>query len=417
MDEWAEIRRLHNAESVPIKQIARDLGLARNTVRQALRGADPPGKARPKRGSMVDAFVPQIRALLAEYPKMPATVIAERVGWEHSESVFRAKVAELRPEYRSVDPADRITYQPGEVIQCDLWFPESEIPVGRGQVRKFPVLVMVSGYSRRIEAMMLPSRQGGDLTAGMWMLLCRFGGCTRALLWDRESAIGGTGKPTVLAATFVGALSTGLRLAPPKDPETKGVVERANQYLETSFLPGRIFQSVEDFNEQLQAWLGTKANQRKVRSTGARPVERELTDRQAMLLLPKQAPPTGLALRTRLARDYYVRVDGNDYSGDPRFIGRFIDVHASLTKVTLTCSGLPAGTHPRSLQQRQTVTDPEHVTVAARLRSRYQQQTRKSRVRFHADGHQVAIRALSEYDALFGVDFITTTDQLKEEAR
>ena len=37
LEEWAEIRRLHRAEGVSIKEIARRLGLARNTVRAALR--------------------------------------------------------------------------------------------------------------------------------------------------------------------------------------------------------------------------------------------------------------------------------------------------------------------------------------------------------------------------------------------
>lgn len=204
MDVWAEIRRLHRSEQIPIKQIARDLGIGRNTVRRALRGEDPPDPHRGPRGSKIDPFVPQIRALLAEYPKMPASVIAERVGWTYSGSLFRERVSELRPEYQGIDPADRLSYTAGEVIQCDLWFPETRIPVGDGQDRMLPVLVMVSGFSRRIEAIMLPSRQGGDLTSGMWALLQRFGGVPRSLLWDREAAIGGLGKPTILAATFAG---------------------------------------------------------------------------------------------------------------------------------------------------------------------------------------------------------------------
>ena len=36
MEDWAEIRRLHRAEGMAIKAIARRLGLARNTVRAAL---------------------------------------------------------------------------------------------------------------------------------------------------------------------------------------------------------------------------------------------------------------------------------------------------------------------------------------------------------------------------------------------
>jgi IS30 family transposase len=42
IDTWAEIRRLHWSEKVPIREIARDLGVARNTVRAALRAEDPP---------------------------------------------------------------------------------------------------------------------------------------------------------------------------------------------------------------------------------------------------------------------------------------------------------------------------------------------------------------------------------------
>lgn len=66
----------------------------------------PPSYHRDPACSRVDAFEPRIRALLAEHPSMPATVIAERVGWEHSSSVLRAKVAELRPLYAPNDPAD-----------------------------------------------------------------------------------------------------------------------------------------------------------------------------------------------------------------------------------------------------------------------------------------------------------------------
>jgi transposase len=97
VEDWAEIRRLHRAEGCSIKEIARRLGLARNTVRSALRSEGPPKLERPARPSALDAFEPAIRALLGEFPRMPANVIAERVGWERSASMFRARVAELRP--------------------------------------------------------------------------------------------------------------------------------------------------------------------------------------------------------------------------------------------------------------------------------------------------------------------------------
>src|ERR1022692_4424113 len=107
MEEWAEIRRLHLSEGMAIKAIARRMGLARNTVREALAADSPPRYERAPAGSRCDAFEPAIRLLLAEFPEMPATVIAERVGWRHSPSVLRARVAELRPVYRPAGPRGR----------------------------------------------------------------------------------------------------------------------------------------------------------------------------------------------------------------------------------------------------------------------------------------------------------------------
>ncbi len=46
MEDWAEIRRLNRAERMGIKAIARRLGLARNTVRGALRSDTPPSYER-----------------------------------------------------------------------------------------------------------------------------------------------------------------------------------------------------------------------------------------------------------------------------------------------------------------------------------------------------------------------------------
>ena len=73
VEDWAEIRRLHRAEGMPIKAIARTLGIARNTVRAAVASDGPPKYERKRPGSAVDAFEPRIRELLAAYPTMPAT--------------------------------------------------------------------------------------------------------------------------------------------------------------------------------------------------------------------------------------------------------------------------------------------------------------------------------------------------------
>lgn len=73
VEDWAEIRRLHRAEGIPIKAIARVMGVSRNTVRAALASDRPPKYQRPLRGSIVDAVEPRIRELLRAYPTMPAS--------------------------------------------------------------------------------------------------------------------------------------------------------------------------------------------------------------------------------------------------------------------------------------------------------------------------------------------------------
>ena len=105
MENWAEIRRLHRVEGLPIKVISRRLGISRNTVKRALASDEPRGNQRVAKGSEVEAFEPAIRALLAEFPEMQATVIAERVGWTRSISVFRTWVAQLRALFAPTDPA------------------------------------------------------------------------------------------------------------------------------------------------------------------------------------------------------------------------------------------------------------------------------------------------------------------------
>jgi transposase len=398
VENWAEIRRLHRSEGMPIKAIVRKLGVSRNAVRRALAADGPPKYVRPPRGSMVDAVEPQIRALLTDWPTMPATVIAERIGWDRSLTVLKDRVRQLRPLFVPPDPASRTTYAPGELAQCDLWFPPVDIPLGAGQVGRPPVLVMVAGYSRWMSAVLLPSRQAPDLLAGHWQLLGRLGAVPRALVWDNESAVGswrgGRPKLTEDFEAFRGTLGIRVIQCRPRDPEAKGLVERANGYLETSFLPGRTFSGPADFNTQLESWL-LKANSRQHRTLGCRPIDRLEADRAAMLALPPVAPRTGWAAAVRLPRDHYVRMDSNDYSVHPTAVGRLVEIRADLATVTVTLGRQVVATHARCWARHQSLTDPDHLAAATALRAQLHH-------RKPAD-EQVEQRPLADYDAAFGL--------------
>jgi transposase len=402
VEDWAEIRRLRRAEGMPIAEIARVLGISRNTVKAALARDNPPKYVRAPQGSVADAFEPRIRELLKAFPSMPATVIAERIGWPYSVRALSGKVGQWRPAYLPPDPASRTSYAAGEIAQCDFWFPPVQVPCGFGQVRtakQLPVLTMVTGYARWASAVLVPSRRAEDLFAGWWQLISGLGAVPRVLVWDGEGAIGRwRGRRSELTAEcqgFRGTLAARVIICRPRDPEAKGLVERLHDYLERSFLPGRAFASPADFNAQLQQFL-VRANARQHRALGCRPADRIEADRAAMIALPPMAPVTGWRLALRLPRDHYVRLDSNDYSVHPSVVGRRIEVMADLDRVRVSCDGQLAADHDRIWARHQTLTDPAHLAAARALRRDRLEVIRP------AAGPAVEVRRLADYDTALG---------------
>ena len=404
VEDWAEIRRLHRAEGLPIKAIARKMGVARNTVRTAIASEAAPKYERKPPGSIVDAVEAQIREQLQLDARMPATVIAERIGWSRGITVLKQRVAELRPAYLPPDPASRTSYEAGDIAQCDLWFPPIALPVGFGQQRRatqLPVLTMVTGYSRWLSGQLIPTRAAPDLFAGWWQVISRLGAVPRTLVWDGEGAIGrwrhGRTELTGECQAFRGTLGAKVVVLKPREPEHKGIIERAHDYLETSFLPGRRFTGPADFNTQLQQWF-VLVNARRRRVLGCAPTERIAADKAAMLALPPVAPATGWRASTRLARDHYARIDSNDYSIHPAVIGRRIELIVDLHRVRAFCDGQLVADHERAWAWHQTINDPDHLAAAKLLR--------KERVGALRPVVELEVeqRCLADYDTALGLD-------------
>jgi hypothetical protein len=118
-------------------------------------------------------------------------------------------------------------------------------------------------------------------------------------------------RPTEPAAAFAGLLGVEVKLLPPRDPESKGLVERMNRFFRQRSMPGRDFRSTADVNGPLEDWL-PKANHRYSRSRHGRPDELIVLDRERMRELPPVSPEAVFRNAERLPRDYYVRVFSND---------------------------------------------------------------------------------------------------------
>ena len=140
--------------------------------------------------------------------------------------------------------------------------------------------------------------------------------------------------------------------------------------------------------------MAAAGQRRQGRRSGTTPAALLAAYRAGMLGLP---PTSGFTTAVRLPRDYDVRGHCVDYSVDPTVIGRMVTVRACLRQVRVPCAGRLAAANQRCWASGLTVTDPAHVSAAARLRERYQRPARPP------DPAEGLVRDLAAYDATFGV--------------
>jgi transposase len=395
VEQWAELRRLHFVKEVSIRELERRTGLHRQTIRRVLRSKEPPRYRRGPMPSKLDPFREEIQRLLRDDPRLPGTRVLELIrelGYEGSHSILYDYLRELRPVFLPRPRVfQRTQYRPGEIIQFDLWEPGEPVPVGYGQTRRGYVVVGCLGYSRVGAGALVFSKEAPDLLRAMARCLWRLGGLPRTLVWDREGALhAGAGRPTHDYAGFCGALRVGWHFCRPGDPQAKGLVERLQGYMETSFEPGRAFANELDFQEQLDRWFDDKANVRIHKTLRCRPVDRLAEEREAMRPLPGEPPEVDRRFVTRIPPDPYLRVDSNDYSLDPALVGRRVDVRVSQREVTAVSldTGELACRHQRSFAKHRTFTALEHARA---LRAQ------------HTGGPvepEVELRPLARYDRL-----------------
>jgi hypothetical protein len=229
---------------------------------------------------------------------------------------------------------------------------------------------------------------------GLARNLWRLGALPEKLVWDRESAIAAGGRPTSAFAGFCGQLEVGWVILEPRDPQAKGALERSHRFMRSNFEPGRVFANHLDFQDRLDAWT-EKANGRVHRTIRAVPAERLVEEHNRMRLLPARMPDVDRRWVIRVSAQPLVRVDRNDYSIDPAFAGRRVEVRVSQSEVTAVVldTGELAALHRRVFAGGLTITDPAHQTELERQRAK----------RRRRDEVDVEIRPLSRYDQLIGV--------------
>ncbi len=394
VEQWAEIRCMHRVERLSIREISRRTGLHRKTVRRALAAQAPPKYSRPPAASKLDPFKGWICEQLRADPGIQSLRLREmaaELGYRGGKTIFDDYVREVRPRFLVRRTFQRTIYRPGELVQCDLWEPRAPIPVGHGQTRRGWVVTAELCWSRVLAGALIFSKEAPDILWGVGRCLARIGALPEKLVWDREGAIAGGGRPTSEFVAFCGQLGVGWVILDAGDAQAKGLLERSHRFMRTNFEPGRRFANPVDFQLQFDGWCD-RVNGRVHRTVRAVPAERLIEEHGRMRPLPARMPDTDRRFVTRVPAQPYLRVDRNDYSIDPAFAGRRVEVRVSQGEVIAVVldAGEVACRHRRSFAGGLTSTDPQHQSELERMRAR-----RRGR-----HDVEVEVRPLARYDAL-----------------
>ena len=355
----------------------------------------PPRYSRAPAASKLDPFRDWICEQLRGDPSIPSLRLREmasELGYEGGKTIFDDYVREVRPRFLVKRTFQRTIYRPGELVQCDLWEPREPVPVGHGQMRRGWVVTAELCWSRVIAGALIFSKQAPDILWGLGRCLGRIGALPEKLVWDREGAIhAGGGRPSAEFAGFCGQLGVGWIILDAGDAQAKGALERSHRFMRTNFEPARRFANPLDFQAQLDGWCD-RVNRRVHRTIRAVPAERLAVERERMRRLPAAMPDSDQRFVTRVPQQPYLRVDRNDYSIDPQFAGRRVEVRVSQTQITAVVldTGELACRHRRVFAGGLTFTAPGH-------QSELDQQRARRRRRHEVD---VEVRPLERYDQL-----------------
>lgn len=379
---WAEIRRLTEIEKLSGWVIARRLHCSRHTVAKALKLQQPPASQAPRRVSLLDPYVEQIKNLLARYPDLSAVRIREEIargpqGYTGSASVLRRYLRQIRPARGRV--YQEVHYERAQALQVD-WGECGRVQVG-STMRKVSVFVAVLCYSRLVFIEFTLSQRKAEFYRGLVNALTFFGGSARNLIFDnlKAAVLNGSGRSACYHPEFL-ALCGYFCLQPVacarRDPESKGVVEGSVRYVKHNALAGRADELTrfEDYLALAPYWRDQVANLRTHETTRARPLDRFQQERALLRPLPAIPFDTDEVVPAVVSPHARIAFDGNRYSVPPQFVRRPITLRANRDELRLLHEGQVVAQHVRSYERGQLLVLPDHRLAALTLRQRPCQQ-------------------------------------------
>jgi transposase len=373
---FAEVLKLSHVDHLGVRAIARQLSMSRKTVKKILYG-EPKPKRVEKRGSMLDAYEPEIRRLVEETPSIKAPAVLERLraqGYTGGVTIVRERVSGLRPRARG-ESFLTLDFAPGSAVQVDWADFGFAIP---GCPRRVSAFVMVLCHSRYLYLEFSLSQRMGTFLRCMERGLEFFGGTTTADIFDnmKTVVISRVAGVTQFNATFLEyARSRGfaVRACNPRRGNEKGRVERPIGFIRERFWPGRRFSDLLDLNTQGAEWRDRFANNRVHDLTGQVPALVFRSIEQPLLKPLREASfNTDDVESTDTTKTFRFSFDRNQYSVPPRLHNQPIIVRANDTAVAAFLGTKEIARHARRWGIGEVAELPEHRRAAAEIKPRTQ---------------------------------------------
>ena len=353
-----------------IKRIARELGVARNTVKRYLRGGATAAHQEHLKCRRLDPGQRQEAARLLDGPAEGNAVVVARLlaeqGTKASVRTVQRAVAEHRREKRATEAATvRFETGPGEQMQID--FGEKRVCIGGTLVRVL-LFVAVLSYSRRIFVRALLAQRQDDWREGLMGAFRHFGGLPQRLLIDNAGALVTGRDPETRTvhlhpgfAAFCRDVGVAVSACQPYRARTKGKTERGVGYVKHNALAGLDFASFAVLEGHLAHWC-LEADERVHGTTHQRPRERfEAQEKAALRPLPTTALPVReRRLKRRVAIDCFVDVDTVRYSVPHRLVRRDVEVLVEEQWVRILWANQEVARHLRSCEPFALIRDPAH---------------------------------------------------------
>jgi transposase len=352
------------------KTIAREVGVAVNTVRRYLRQPIEAGvQVRPAARRLTDERRQEARALY-EGPAGGNAVVVQRLlaerGLTISVRTIERAVADIRRAHRVAQLATvRVETPPGDELQID--FGQKRIRIAGAWVRVF-LLVAVLSYSRRLFVKAFLNERQDDWREGIAAAFQHFGGVPRILLGDNARALV-LGRDRATGSVIFQPAYLGFcrdwdvqpRACAPYRARTKGKTEAGVKYTKRNGLADQDFESFAALETHLASWMIT-ADQRVHGTTHEAPIARfDREERPTLRPLPVRAlPRREQRLRRRVAHDALVDIDTVRYSVPHRLVRDHVEVVIEEQIVRIFHGATVVATHARSLEPFDRVVDPAH---------------------------------------------------------